>query len=279
LSAFINIVSQAGSAFKRKEYTTVLLELERAFELASEMDFTELDELLYNALYDAYEMSALIAQLAVFEKNEFLKIALGDMKAALNAFISKEGGTVADLKQAMPSFILLLQGMSAAVHYLQRQKKRMDTFPPELSFEITKDGFLKIFAWSEETPNKIANIAKLKAEFELLYEKEKQSKSYFLETAANLEENEQYEDCLSLLDQAMTEHESLRGECFIIQGNICLKLKKYEEAVDAFMKARVLGEPKHRMSHSIKESCTFLLRYADSKEDKQKWSLLMKDFS
>ncbi len=257
----------------------MLLELERAFELASEMDFKELDELLYNAFYDAYEMSSLIAQLAVFEKNIFLKASLENMKASLNAFTSKKGGTIADLKQAMPSFIQLLQGMSAAVHYLQRQKIRIDAFPPEVSFEITKDGFLKLYAWSDETSNKIAEISKLKAEFEQLFEKEKKSKKYFLETAANLEAAEQYEDCLPLLDQAMAEHESLRGECFIRKGNICLKLKKYDEAVDAFMKARVLGEPKHRMAESIKEACKYLLRYADSKEGRQEWSALMLDFS
>jgi tetratricopeptide (TPR) repeat protein len=172
-----------------------------------------------------------------------------------------------------------LQGLSVAVLYIKKQQLHIDDFPPEISFEITEDGYLRLFAWSDEEPNKIADIQKLKAEFEQLFEKEKQSQAYFLDNATALQEAGAYDDCLHLLEQAMAQHDALKGECFIRKGNIYLLLQKYSEAVDAFMKARVLGEPKFKIAPQIREACKFLIRYAETKEERQQWTLLANDFS
>lgn len=274
----INLVNQAISAFKRHDYSEVVLLLENAFAYISAMDYTAMDEQIYNALYDAYEMLSLINELAVFEQNEYATKTMAAYKTALDAFTTPEGGSLGQLKQAITPFLQLLTGMAVGVKYLQYQKLRIDDFPPTVSLEITADGYIRLFAWDGESPDKIASIEKLKTEFEELFTKEKQSKAYFLEMADKLYYEAAYQDCLELLDNAMTTHETIRDECFLRKGQVFMQLKKYPEAVDCFMKARVLGITKHRISEQGKEACTYLIRSAENREERNNWSKLMNDF-
>lgn len=274
----INIVSQAVAAFKRQDYSEVVLLLDHAFAYIKGIDYTEVDESIFNALYDAFEMLSLVGELAVFEKNTFFNESLANFKAALEAFTKPKGGTLGQLKEAIPDFLLLLNGMAVGVNYLQYQKLKIEDFPPTVSFEITASGQIRLYAWDGESPNKIATIESLKAEFEALFEKEKQSEDYFLELADKLYNERAYQDCLQLLEDAMLQHETLKGECFLRKGLVFFQLKQYAEAVDALMKAKVLGIQKHRISAQGKEACRFLIRTAETREERNQWTKLSTDF-
>jgi tetratricopeptide (TPR) repeat protein len=179
----------------------------------------------------------------------------------------------------LDDFVLFVGGMNVGMKYLQHKKLRPDDFPPEISFEITEDGYIRLYVWSEESPGKSAKISELKAGFEQLFEKEKKSVAYYLEKADELIAQKAYQDCISLLDLAMQEHEPVKAEAFIRKGNVLLEIKNFEEALDCFMKARVLGAPKQRLSDGIKEACKYLLRYSENKEQRSHWNRLLEDFS
>jgi tetratricopeptide (TPR) repeat protein len=274
----INLVSQAVAAFKRHDYSEVVLLLDHAFAYIKAIDYTEIDEPIFNALYDSFEMLSLVGELAVFEKSSFFNQTQCNFKAALDAFTAPKGGTLGQLKQAIPDFLLLLNGMAVGVNYLQYQKIRIEAFPPTVSFEITEDGYIRLYAWDGESEHKIASIEALKAEFEALFEKEKQSEGYFLEMAEKLYKETQYQDCLQLLEDAMLQHETLKGDCFLLKGKVFFQLKQYAEAVDAFMKARVLGIQKYRISELGKEACSHLIRTVETREERNEWSKLRADF-
>jgi tetratricopeptide (TPR) repeat protein len=278
LDSFVNAVSKAVSAFKSRNYLQALEELEIAFGLLDPSCFKEIDAQTFNAIYDAQEMTALMAELPVFEKNSFAEQTISALKNALDVFTTPEGGTAKRLLNALEPFELLLRGMAVSMKYLQRKKLRADDFPPEVSFEITADALLRLYVWSEEKPAKIAEISRLKEEFESLFEKERKSAQYYLDKADELLQKGHFEDCLQVLNQAISEQESIKGTCFIRKGDVFMKLHKYEEAIDSYMKARVVGEPKHKMNASVKEACSILLKNSEKRDDRNRWNSLMQDF-
>lgn len=278
MDSFVNAVSKAVSAFKSRNYLQALEELEIAFGLLDPSCFKEIAAPTFNAIYDAQEMTALMAELPVFEKNSFAEQTISALKNALDVFTTSEGGTAKRLLNALEPFELLLRGMAVSMKYLQRKKLRADDFPPEVSFEITADALLRLYVWSEEKPAKIAEISRLKEEFELLFEKERKSAQYYLDKADELLQKEHFEDCLQVLNQAISEQESIKGTCFIRKADVFMKLHKYEEAIDSYMKAMVLGEPKHKMNASVKEACSILLKNSEKRDDRNRWNSLMQDF-
>ncbi len=274
----INLVTKAIAAFRRKDYIEVLLLLDEAFEYIQALDYTAIDAAIFNALYDAYEMLALIAELAVFEKNDYLKASLNCYQKALDDFTKPEGGTLSELQKSFPDFLQLLRGMSVAARYLRHRSLRINDFPPVLSFEITADGHIRLFAWDEENPNRIADIETLREEFSRLFIKNQTSKAFFLEQSQLLFEQEAFDEAIQILDEAVRQHPDLKGEFYLQKGYCLFQLGQYADAVDMLMKARLLGEPKHRFLEKGRQACAILIEQVEDKEEINKWKELLRDF-
>jgi hypothetical protein len=86
VSSFVNSISKAAAAFRSRDYFNALEELEAAFMLLDSKALFKLDEKLFNALCDALEMAALMAELPVIEKNSFASQTVDAFRKALNAF-------------------------------------------------------------------------------------------------------------------------------------------------------------------------------------------------
>jgi tetratricopeptide (TPR) repeat protein len=279
LSTFINSISKGVSAFKSRNYVNALQDLTEAFDAVENEDFLKIDSEIFNALCDAQEITALMSELPVFEKNEFLASALNNLKSVLLAFTKPEGSTAAALLKSLENFIILVQGMNVALKYIQLKKFRADDFPPQVSFEITSDALIKLYLWTEEQDGKVAKISQLKQDFEELFDKERKSKKYYLDRADELFKNAAYDDCINLLEQAASDHESLKMESYLRIGHILLELNKAAEALDYYMKARVLGATKIQLSEGIRKACTLLLQHPEYKSQKSALMSLMEDFS
>jgi hypothetical protein len=271
LSAFINSIAKAVSAFKSRNYFDAIQHLSEAFETVETAYFVKIDNEIFNTIFDAVEIAELIAELPVFEKNDFSESAFINIKEALQAFTKSEGSTSAALLKSLDDFILLLEGMNLGMKYLHKKKFRPDDFPPQVSFEILADAQIKLYTWNEEKDGLVVGIALLKNEFEKLFEKENKSKAHYLETADTLFSNNAYHECLHLLEQAAAEHESLKCECYLRMGNVFLKLEKPADAVDFYMKARVLGATKVQLSSGIKTACYTMLK---NPKHEDQWDIL-----
>jgi hypothetical protein len=279
LNFFINSISKAVSAFKSRNYFNALQDLSEAFDAIENEHFTKIDSEIFNALFDAQEITSLMLELPVFEKNEFVASALSKTKSALIAFTKPEGGNAASLMESLDNFLIVVLGMNVAMNYLQLKKFRADDFPPQVSFEITSDALIKLYIWTEEQDGKVAKISQLKQEFEQLFDKERKSKKYYLDRADELFKNAAYDDCINLLEQAASDHESLKMESYLRIGSILLELQKTADALDYYMKARVLGATKIQLSEGIRKACTLLLQHPEYKSQKSALTSLMEDFS
>jgi hypothetical protein len=279
LSSFINSISSAVSAFRSRKYVNSLHELSEAFELLESEQLLKIDSGIFNALHDALDITVLMAELPVFEKNEFIESTIRSIKIALQAFTKPEGGTTADILNSLDDFILLVEGMNVAMKYLNLKKFRADDFPPQVSFEISADGMIKLYVWTAEEEGRVAKISHLKAEFDNLFEKERKSKKYYLEVIDDLFEQHLYQECSKLMEQAMLEHESLKEILYVKMGFLLLKLEKAAEALDYFIKARVLGAPKIAIAEGIKTACAIMLSDLKYKSQRAKLLNFMDDFS
>jgi hypothetical protein len=279
LSAFINSIAKAVSAFKSRNYFDAIQHLSEAFETVETAYLVKIDNEIFNTIFEAVEIAALIAELPVFEKNDFSESAIINIKEALQAFTKSEGSTSAALLKSLGDFILLLEGMNLALKYLQKKKFRPDDFPPQVSFEILADTQIKLYTWNEEKDGLVVGIAQLKNEFEKLFEKERKSKVHYLETADTLFNKNAYNECLHLLEQAAAEHESLKSECYLRMGNVFLKLEKPADALDFYMKARVLGATKVQLSTGIKNACHAMLQNPEYEDKNLMLNNLIEEFS
>ena len=279
MSSFINSISSAVSAFRSRKYVNSLHELSEAFELLESEQLLKIDSGIFNALHDALDITVLMAELPVFEKNEFIESTIRSIKIALQAFTKPKGGTTADILNSLDDFILLVEGMNVAMKYLNLKKFRVDDFPPQVSFEISADGMIKLYVWAAEEEGRVAKIGHLKAEFDNLFEKERKSKKYYLEVIDDLFEQQLYQECSKLMEQAMLEHESLKEILYVKMGFVLLKLEKAAEALDYFIKARVLGAPKIAIAEGVKTACAIMLSDPKYKSQRLKLQELMDDFS
>ena len=279
MSSFINSISSAVSAFRSRKYVNSLHELSEAFELLESEQLLKIDSGIFNALHDALDITVLMAELPVFEKNEFIESTIRSIKIALQAFTKPEGGTTADILNSLDDFILLVEGMNVAMKYLKLKKFRADDFPPQVSFEISADGMIKLYVWTAEEEGRVAKISHLKADFDNLFEKERKSKKYYLEVIDDLFEQQLYQECSKLMEQAMLEHESLKEILYVKMGLVFLKLEKPAEALDYFIKARVLGAPKLAIAEGVKTACAIMLSDPEYKNQRLKLQDLMDDFS
>jgi hypothetical protein len=81
------------------------------------------------------------------------------------------------------------------------------------------------------------------------------------------------------MEQAMLEHESLKEILYVKMGFVLLKLEKAAEALDYFIKARVLGAPKIAIAEGVKTACAVMLSDPEYKNQRLKLQDLMDDFS
>lgn len=278
MDSLIHLVHQAVAAFKKKDYEETIVLIDKAYEYANAMEYTAMDAQIFNALYDAYEMIALIAELGVFEKNAFLKQSLSNYQQVLESFTTSEGGTFAALERASEKFIQLVQAMTVAVHYLRRKKWRMTDFPPMISFEFTSNGQIRLYAWQAGQTNQAGDVETLRTEFEALFAKEQKSEAFYLDKAAELFQNQDYQTAIEILEQAMQEHESIKAEAFLRIGLAYMELGDAEQALDRLMKAKVLGLAKQRIKEVGAKACQKLIREAETQEERSKWTKLLQDF-
>jgi hypothetical protein len=279
LSHFITKISSAVSAFRSRNYVKSLHELSEAFDAVEVEIFAKINGDIFNAIFDAVEITALMAALPVFEKNEFSESSIKNIKIALQAFTKPEGGTTADILNSIDEFILLVEGMNVGIKYLELKKFRADDFPPQVSFEISADGLIKLYVWTTEEEGRVAKISHLKAEFENLFEKERKSKKHSLEAVDELFDRQLYQDCKKLIEEAILKHESLKEILFVKMGFVLLKLEKAGEAIDYFLKARVIGAPKQAVAEGIKAACRALLSNPEYNNQCLKLQDLMDDYS
>jgi hypothetical protein len=272
MNSFITTIEKAYTDYNSGNVSDVGITLKSAFDFLLEAEKIQLDENLYNALYDALELTEMLIQPAVFEKNDYLKNNILHFKNALNAFLLPQNGSVLDLTEAIFAFTEVLNGLAVALMYLNRRKLKLADFPPEVSFELTENGFIKLYVWSDEGADKIANLQSLREEFDALFEKEQKTADDLLKLAANYFENEDYESCLSALNRLHSVSESSRAICFLKKSEVYLKLNRYGEAVDAMMKSKVLGIPQNEFSDKLKFAVNQLIRQADSYAERKKWT-------
>jgi len=152
---------------------------------------------------------------------------LANYKKALDAFTLETGGTISQLKKTIPDFRQLLEGMVVAINYLAHENIRMNEFPPSISFEITTDGQIRLYAWEDGNDDKVGMIKTLKNNFDAFFKKQTQDQNYYLTESQRLYEASAFKDCLELLDEAASLHENLGAEWYLRKGQAYIGLVRF----------------------------------------------------
>lgn len=278
MTSFVDTVEKAYSDYHSGYEMNVIPLLKNAFDRLFEVEKIQLEEVLFNALYDALELTEIIVQSAVFEKNDFLKNALLLFKNELDNFLQPQKGSVSELTSQIYTFSEVLNGLSVATMYLKRRKLKLTDFPPEVSFELTESGFIKLYLWTEEGNDKIADVQSLREEFDLLFEKEQKTVEDLLNQVDAFSELKDFESALKVLNQLHDVQEDRRSICFLKKAALFLKMKRYEDAVDALLKSSVLGINKNEISEKLKFAVQQLIQNATSHEEKKKWTEFLMEY-
>ncbi len=274
--SFVNRIAKSVTAFNNSEYAEVVRVINAAFALLQRDSLEKMDADIFNALYDVVEMSELILGLPIFKKNSHISETLSDIKHALDKFTS-EGGSAFYLSKSLGPFLIILKGMEASFQFVSR----INSDPHNnsgFSLEICSGGILKLYTETNHLYSEGRNIELLKSDFELMFDKEEISKEELFKKSDLLEASERFEENINLLREALLGRREIEMDCFLRIGRSFFMLKKYEEAVDAYLKARVLGAPKYKMAEEIKKSCKMLIRNANTRDERNKWSRLSEEF-
>lgn len=276
---FINNIEKAYLAFQQHYFVDCVERLQLSFEFLEKQNFTQLNNTEFNALYDALEMLQLLVKLPIVEQNDYIQNTLGTFKQSLDRFMLPRGGSATELSEQIPIYRKLVNGLLIGIQYFQRKQISLNAFPPVLSFELSEDGQIALYAWIDRQPTvKPQPLEQFKTDFEALFKKEQTSQKDYLAQAQSLQDNGEPQKALKILKHAMRVHPAIKKECFLQIGNIQFQQKDYAEAVDAYMKALVLGVPKQTIKAKVLEATQQLMSTAKDYKTITRWQELLDDF-
>lgn len=276
---FIENIEKAYLAFQQHHFGVCIERLYLGFESLENHKFTQLNNSEFNAFYDALEMLQLVVKLPIIEQNSYIQNRIGQFKQILDRFLLPKGGNVELLAQQIPLCTKLNNGLLIGIQYFQKKQISLNAFPPVLSFELSEDGTIALYAWIDRQPTMTPQpLEQFKTDFEALFKKEQISQKDYLAQAQNLHEQGDSNKALKILNHAMRIHPAIKKECFLQMGNIQFQQKNYSEAVDAYMKALVLGVPKQQIKAKVLEATQELISTAKDYKTITRWQELLDDF-
>ncbi|MCP4442474.1 MAG: tetratricopeptide repeat protein [Aureispira sp.] len=276
---FINNIEKAYLAFQQHYFAECIERIHLAFESLEHYKFENLDNTQFNAFYDALEMLELLVRLPIVEQTDYINTTLKRFKRKLNAFMLPSGGDLEALANQVPNLSKLINGLFVGIQYFHKKQIKLNSFPPVLSFELSRNGNIALYAWIDRQPTVSSQpVEQFKTDFEALFKKEQAAQKDYLAQAQELLKNGEAPKAIKILQHAMRVHPAIKKECFLQLGNIHFQENQYAEAVDAYMKALVLGVPKQTIKDKVLTATQQLMSTAKDYKTINRWQELLDNF-
>lgn len=265
--------ARAAVDFARHRYESVLSILNAAWQQwQGQGGRPALNDPLYNALCDASDMAALLAErLPVFVFEGFLSDFWRDWRRLLADFTLPPGEQPdwKTLLDHLPHFHYALSGMAAAALFCAEQHISLTDSFPKVRFELTEQGYLCLCPGAETNE---AETRRLKNAFHAFFGKNnsEQDPQNLQLAAEQCLLQEQYRQALQLLQTLQEQFPTYRPAWIFKQkGNIYSLLDESYLAVDCYIKSIVLGQPSDSLAPAIQSAGSKLLEQCSSDEDYQ----------
>lgn len=283
-------IYKAVEAFRQRQFVALFAHLREAFAHWNQPQYGGyvMDNEVYNSLLDIADVLDIVRDCSAAETSRFYRQAVDALRWATEAFEQPTQGSWDTLNRAIEAVKMLVDGLWVGAVYLQKHDLTFDHFPPAISFEITRDGRIRMFGVTdspaEGTPEAIEEeetIQYLKTEFDAMFLQQEVAQEDYLAKARQQYEAGAYMECVATLQEGIKKQPEIQREAFLLQGEAYWQLLRYADVADVLMKAYVVGIPKKQIRARIQEVCQLMLERPDVVSDeieRERWERLRDDF-
>ncbi|MGH1339646.1 MAG: hypothetical protein ACRBFS_26240 [Aureispira sp.] len=266
----IGFVQQAGAAFYTRHFTKAVYLLRRALQ-ALPKTWPYASSLRW-ALLDLLEMVESWYQgLPMLEESLYSKTLLQELTQLLEQEEKTEKGTL--LQEQLTALDGLLEGLWISFDFFENNNLPFVTNPPLLSIQLEAEGGIQLYKWQEHPA-----IDTLIAEFKACFEQQLDDPEAYQEAVQALLEAQKLEEAEALLQEQLERFPENQRLAFLNLGALYFKQERYQKAMEAYMKAVVLGTPKDQIRSQAQTACNALARNAENAKAAARWRKILIDF-
>lgn len=266
----IGFVQQAGAAFYTRHFTKAVYLLRRALQaLPAAWPYPQA---LCWALLDALEMvESWYEGLPMLEATEYSQQLLQQLTQLLEQEEQEE--TEEQTKDGITALDELLEGLWMSFDFFDNNNLPLDTDPPLLSIALGAKGAVQLYKWQEH-----AVLEELVKEFEACFKLQLEDPVDYQKAVQELLAQGNLEAAESLLQEQLEHFPDNQRLAFLSLGELYFKQELYQKAMEAYMKAVILGTPKDFIRPQAQTACNALARTAENSKAAARWRKVLIDF-
>jgi tetratricopeptide (TPR) repeat protein len=167
----------------------------------------------------------------------------------------------------------LLEGLWVGFDFFGNNNLSVEMEPPLLALQIEANGQIQLFKCQEH-----ALVEQLIAEFNACFEVQLESPVAYERALKPLLEQKQWTEAEALLQKQLEQFPHNQRLAFVNLGELYFVQEQYQKAMEAYMKAVMLGTPKHQVKTQVQTACNALARTATDKKVAARWRQVLIDF-
>ena len=262
----IRFVQQAGAAFYTRHFSKAVYLLRRALQAVPRS--TPYPQALRWALLDGVEMvESWYEGLPILDESPYSKALLQTLSEALNA------PTNPAIHDQLEAFDGLLEGLWLIFDFVQNNDLSLEQNPLLLSWQLEAAGEITLYRWQENQ-----YVDALVAEFEACFAPQLESAADYEKAVADLLTQNDLAGAEALLLQQLEQFPSNQRGAFLSLGELYFQQEWYQKAMEAYMKAVVMGTLKSQVRAQAQTACNALARNSEDRKVAARWRQVLVDF-
>ncbi|MFK7799732.1 MAG: tol-pal system YbgF family protein [Aureispira sp.] len=267
----IGFVQQAGTAFYTRHFTKAVYLLRRALQALPNV--LPYPQPLRWALLDLLEMVESWYQgLPMLETSAYSQTLLQELKQWLEqeeeAYKEHKG-----VKEKLRALDQLLEGLWVGFDFFGNNNLSVENDPPLIALQMEANGQIQLYKCQEH-----AVVNQLIAEFKACFELQLDNPVDYAIALKPLLEQKQWEAAEALLQKQLEQFPSNQRLAFVSLAELHFLQEHYQQAMEAYMKAVMLGTPKDQIQKQVQTACNTLARTATDKKIAARWRQILIDF-
>jgi tetratricopeptide (TPR) repeat protein len=267
----IGFVRQAGAAFYTRHFPKAVYLLRRMLQALPRT--SAYPQTLRWALLDSLEMvESWYEGLPVLESSDHSLQLLDD----LHQLLAKAEPTPTEqqqLQQQFSNFDQLLEGLWVVFDFFENNNLSLQQEPLLVSIELAAKGELHLYRW-QDTPS----VEAIVAEFEACFASSLAHAEDYQEAVEQLLVQREFDQAEVLLLEQLERFSDNQRLVFLQLGDLYFQQERYQKAMEAYMKAVVMGTPKDQVRRQAQTACNALARHAENAKAAERWRKVLVDF-
>lgn len=266
----IGFVQQAGAAFYTRHFSKAVYLLRRALQaLPAAWPYPQA---LRWALLDAVEMIESWYQgLPMLETSAYSTELLATLRLLLQQEEKEETATAAQTQLA--ALDDLLEALWLGFDFFDNNNIPLEQTPPWLSLQVDGKGVVQLYKWQNHPA-----ITALVQEFEACFKEQLDAIEDYQTAVQELLDHQQLAEAEALLQEQLERFPENQRLAFLSLGELYFQQERYQKAMEAYMKAVVMGTPKGEVRAQAQTACNALARTEEDAKAAGRWRKILIDF-